>query len=508
VAKQSKRKAPAKKRSGGSEGYLTHAGVAAAMATIGILVAFALAWWQVVLQPRQDALDLQREQLLNQYTQLLNGRIAELRQHVDAMATSPATVAALVNNDPEARERMGQQLAEQNAYVARADLIRQGEGVVDLNAEVPISFAALDLIRRAESREFVGPEVSLNQKRFIYSAQPITHNGTVAGVLLVVFSDSFFAQPLDHFDRTVGTLQINQKFQGTPSTAVMEWGNSGNATHEIDAQLFAPHWTLTFAASDSALLDSDESEGLLVPLALAWLVTMAAIFLGFSGYGRKVREDAAQLDDYLTRSISGRSAHTGEFHLDVLRQVAASVAQALPSAATNATKSTQPDVETAATDDGADLLDGLENTPPPTPASDDFLEVRAARSDNNFGIEVSENVGPIEMGLKLDRGIFRAYDIRGITTTNLTEDVVYWIGRAFASQAVEQGHRRVAVGWDGRHSSEPLRQSLTKGLTESGADVITIGQVPTPALYYATHALDTGTGIMITGSHNPPSTTV
>ena len=135
---------------------------------------------------------------------------------------------------------------------------------------------------------------------------------------------------------------------------------------------------------------------------------------------------------------------------------------------------------------------------------DDFLDVQPAPGDDNFGIEVSEEVGPQEMGLDLDPGIFRAYDIRGITTSNLTEDVVYWIGRAFAAQARSQGQERVAVGWDGRHSSVPLQQSLTKGLTEGGADVMTIGQVPTPLLYYATYALDTGTGIMITGSHNPP----
>jgi phosphomannomutase / phosphoglucomutase len=62
----------------------------------------------------------------------------------------------------------------------------------------------------------------------------------------------------------------------------------------------------------------------------------------------------------------------------------------------------------------------------------------------------------------------------------------------------------VAVGRDGRHSSAPLRDALTRGLTEGGMDVLDIGEVPTPVLYYATHALDTGTGIMITGSHNPP----
>jgi phosphomannomutase/phosphoglucomutase len=81
---------------------------------------------------------------------------------------------------------------------------------------------------------------------------------------------------------------------------------------------------------------------------------------------------------------------------------------------------------------------------------------------------------------------------------------VYWIGRAFAAEAAALEQPRVAVGRDGRHSSADLRNALVRGLTEGGADVLDIGEVPTPLLYFATHAMDTGTGIMITGSHNPP----
>ena len=100
--------------------------------------------------------------------------------------------------------------------------------------------------------------------------------------------------------------------------------------------------------------------------------------------------------------------------------------------------------------------------------------------------------------------IFRAYDIRGLVDRNLTAESVAWIGRAFAAEAFEQGFRRVAVGGDGRHSTKHLREALLSGLTEGGCDVVDVGCVPTPLLYYATYALKTQTGIMITGSHNPP----
>ena len=104
----------------------------------------------------------------------------------------------------------------------------------------------------------------------------------------------------------------------------------------------------------------------------------------------------------------------------------------------------------------------------------------------------------------LDPTIFRAYDIRGIVGRNLTEDIARVIGRAFAAEAREIGQSRVAVGYDGRHSSPGLKEALAGGLTAGGLDVIDTGQVPTPLLYFATHELDTGAGVMITGSHNPP----
>ena len=106
--------------------------------------------------------------------------------------------------------------------------------------------------------------------------------------------------------------------------------------------------------------------------------------------------------------------------------------------------------------------------------------------------------------IDLDPGIFRAYDIRGITRSNLTEDVCYWIGRAFAAEARSQNQQAAAIGRDGRLSSPGIALALGQGLVDGGMSVTDIGQVPTPVLYYATHALKTGTGIMITGSHNPP----
>src|SRR3990167_583945 len=100
--------------------------------------------------------------------------------------------------------------------------------------------------------------------------------------------------------------------------------------------------------------------------------------------------------------------------------------------------------------------------------------------------------------------IFRAYDIRGIVGATLTEESVYALGQAIGSLAIEKGEKRIAVGRDGRLSGSFLSKALCEGLLATGCDVIDLGVVPTPLLYYSTYVLETRSGVMLTGSHNPP----
>lgn len=98
--------------------------------------------------------------------------------------------------------------------------------------------------------------------------------------------------------------------------------------------------------------------------------------------------------------------------------------------------------------------------------------------------------------------IFRAYDIRGLVDTDLTPDCVRQIAQALG--ALYTHTPVVVIARDGRRSSLALSEALGAGLQASGRSVVDIGEVPTPVLYYATHLLGTGAGVMVTGSHNPP----
>ncbi|MGE5329599.1 MAG: phosphomannomutase/phosphoglucomutase [Deltaproteobacteria bacterium] len=104
----------------------------------------------------------------------------------------------------------------------------------------------------------------------------------------------------------------------------------------------------------------------------------------------------------------------------------------------------------------------------------------------------------------VNSGIFRQYDIRGIAGDEITEETAEAIGKGFGTITIRSGETKAVVGCDNRISSESLKKALISGITSTGVNVIDVGTVITPMLYYSRIILDTNAGIMVTASHNPP----
>lgn len=105
---------------------------------------------------------------------------------------------------------------------------------------------------------------------------------------------------------------------------------------------------------------------------------------------------------------------------------------------------------------------------------------------------------------QVPKEIFKAYDIRGIVGKTLTPEIVEAIGQAIGSEAQVRKQTTICVGYDGRLSGPELAAALSRGIRKAGIDVINLGLVATPVVYFAAHHLNTHCGVMVTGSHNPP----
>lgn len=138
-------------------------------------------------------------------------------------------------------------------------------------------------------------------------------------------------------------------------------------------------------------------------------------------------------------------------------------------------------------------------------AGDEPAGVAAAASPKR--VATSAAAAPVarsSLGVAVDHSIFRAYDIRGVVGTSLSEDVARLIGQAIGTAMGERGLQEIVVGRDGRLSGPALADALIEGLRLAGRDVIDIGLAPTPVVYFASFHLQTGSCVAVTGSHNPP----
>ena len=105
--------------------------------------------------------------------------------------------------------------------------------------------------------------------------------------------------------------------------------------------------------------------------------------------------------------------------------------------------------------------------------------------------------------MKVNSEIFRAYDIRGIVDEALTEEGIFQIGKAIGSHILSEGRSSILTARDGRISGPRLLNKFQKGVMSSGCNVVDIGEVPTPLLYFSTFKTNISDGVMLTGSHNP-----
>ena len=360
-----------------------------------------------------------------------------------------------------------------------------------------MNFAALDLVRRAESGALPAPEAyKLGERWVIYSIAPIREadDQPVKGTLLLAVDLQRMLDMLPGMPEGIGQLQVTQQFSNAPAQTLL---NIGLDAQGESTQLPSNSPNLKFSFTPGQLLSGGASTVPLLLLAalLALGGSLLGIRLAIRNTRRAVEEDADQLQQMVRELASGKLVKSFNLALPALNELGKNLAR-LPQRRT-------------------DNNEPAENPAPPPPTSppaaplvsSDILDIDIIDDmGDDFALDEIASPRPSSpaQAPELPGSIFRAYDIRGVIGATLTASTAYWIGRAIGSECLAQGEKTVVVARDGRLSGPELVQSLTQGLVECGCRVIDIGMVPTPVLYFATNVLDTRSGVMVTGSHNPP----
>ncbi len=367
------------------------------------------------------------------------------------------------------------------------------------NTYPDLSFASVDILRSAVEQEEVLVEGFYHEKRWFYQVALTTETGRV---YLAIFD----AQPL------AALLKLPKEFpggrlalvtgSGSALRDVLSVGEGGEAQQVVVSSL-VPQWSIKYAPAQRAWFELDRVTPGLVFLIASLLIALSVLMLVRLRMN-SIKGALLLATKLMRNAISGEGKKKALLPFAELNSMVAAVTQAAgQKLQARAAKPVESGLEKshASADDAPLFEDDLLDLDVLSEAEMTTDPLQQDVNDGNVAGAMVEEVEQLD--IEVPQSIFRAYDIRGIVDDSLNEGVVELIGKALASEALAQGQKTLCVGYDGRLSSRDYCEAITRGIISTGADVIIVGQVPTPVLYFATHHHETGSGVMITGSHNP-----
>ncbi|AGA88281.1 phosphomannomutase/phosphoglucomutase [Stutzerimonas stutzeri] len=467
---------------------------------IGLGAAAALLWLGL-----QNAQQQQQAQLSQAWGQSQAGALQQAlrQQRAETQAlVDRQQLADVLRGDAE-RRRDAEERLLQLPGVVDAHLNIRGRAVPDTNRPGPLNFAALDLLQRVEAGQSPAPEAyKVDNRWLLYSAVPLRAEGqqAIRGTLLLVSDLERLFATLPALPAEAGQLRLTQQFSGTQEQLLLQRGAPAEGATAVTLSSGNANWKLVY------LPGSEAAQATLSPLLLigAALLALAGMLIGLQlvlgSQQRKLREDVMQISRLLQELSTGKTIQVPALSLPVLDALARNMvrlpvrpAGPAPTQAPAAAPAVRPAKPTEYVD--------------PRLPETDILDIDILDEDQDiFGLDTKERETAMSSAKapNLPASIFRAYDIRGVVGDSLTTETAYWVGRAIGSESLAKGEPNVSVGRDGRLSGPELVQHLIQGLLDSGCDVSDIGMVPTPVLYYAANILAGKSGVMLTGSHNPP----
>ena len=419
----------------------------------------------------------------------LVGLVQESVAKVEWITLDPQVVHALVSKDPDRIADIEARLSKQIPDLVRVRLVPPGTVDNMTGGLFPkLGFADLEMLKSGETTgrpppieaHFFGMETA-----HVDIVRPVrADDGTVIGQLLVSYGGGFVQHVLDRVTTPFGFVEVRQLGSDQHTGVVL--ANLGQASlmslgSGYTVPVLGTRWEVTYWP-----VPAERSKLAWRSTALLSVFGVAFMFLGLLAYvlyrifNKSFQADYETILEAFRGIKSGQSNMTDhQFRLRDFQGMSEVLGNLVSTGGRVSQQKMHDMDETMLTN--ATITDLVMN----------------AKHDE----VMHEHVGGA--AIMVPASIFRAYDIRGVVGKTLTEEIIYRIGLAIGSEAFARGQQTIIVGRDGRLSGESFSKALSDGLCAAGRDVIDIGQVPTPILYFATHYLSTGSGVMVTGSHNP-----
>jgi phosphomannomutase/phosphoglucomutase len=439
------------------------------------------------------------ESLSRQQAAAVEQLLLRTEKRLESAALSPLALSAIASANPEDVTLVEKAMLDYFPSAVSLRLIPIGKlgtaGLEGSNLGLR-NHIEVDLLRRTSDGENPRPESYQFDGVWLTSLAALVQHPRYQdkrAVILATLDNRVIGEILGLLDTSLGRSslqQIYRKGNFTRADEIAAAGNGGASHFESDTTIYDGQWRLVFTPSAKLLSDlSISSTPLSITLALILVVSIGAFSAMLILVQRALRADVLRIGETAEKRSS----------LEIRFPLLLPLARHLRLTAMR--NQNRP---------------GLAGRPPPAgglarqarrPADTLYQPKEMIEEDGEttdiVAPEKKPSAKPAASSANVPDHIFRAYDIRGIAGSELSEELVERIGKALGTLAGDAGQQAFVVGCDGRNSSPAIRNCLVKALLDSGRDVIDIGTVPTPLLYFATHTLASRSGVMVTGSHNP-----
>lgn len=464
-------------------GLIGHLNPLHLMAAGGLaLVMAALLFFTGGVSPEHDNASLkQAEQVMDQVGGLVQNirRVLEDQQVQELAVIAAADPGKLSNLQQYVSGRIPD-LIEISLYPTELNILR----ATDLG---PFGYAVLDMLMVAAESGVAPAQIhGTGTGSYLAMAVRVGDQESPVGYLLAKMSPDALVSAFKAALSEPGAFSLDQ-FNGRFKPTILSDLATLPSPSEHFTQLNIP--STLFRVGFVQATESMGSLGILRPLLFVaglLLLALGAMLKFRAGQGQS-GPDPSQIHPDPSRPELQEDPVQIEHLADVARPMSGQQDENRPVGGTDTVKSPaeQPRVQS-----GIDAGDGL-----------GVIEL----PDLGFSLEKigtyrKKNLPPVE----LVQSIFRAYDIRGVVGVTLDADVAYQVGQVVGTLTLEQDAEPVVVARDGRDSGVDLIEGLINGIASTGCDVVDIGAVPTGVLYFAAYELGSATGVMVTGSHNPP----
>ena len=458
------------------------------LCVLTIIFVAIVQYYLVVIAPAQDRNRTFVDVTMTAYMELVLSKLDSIGFAAQSYLSDPAVKEKLRLGSKEEIVQVEQDTMARLTNVVGVRILDNSVLEIEPESSPVITNVTLHLIRQLKSSDAVVHEAidagKASQHVAVLFRLPGTNKVALVGVDFSVFSEALPNERL-----VPGYYEFLQSFANQDRTIISLGEKSFRSGKPLGiARINKTQWKIAFWPADPAKFNS-ELELMLFFGGLILVMALVGVggFFGLKKMQNMVRTDASNLVKWLLDSKrEGNFNVSEEFELQVFSDASRTLVREgfnFDSAASSSAP--------------AEKKKTSQKAIPHEPKS----LIEALGSDEG-GLEVS-TVQQTSSGVVIPDSIFREYDIRGVVGDTLNSEIVREIGRAIGSEAFERGEQRIVVARDGRLSGPELINALKQGLIESGRDVIDVGEVPTPLLYFATNYLDASSGVMLTGSHNP-----